>query len=73
MQAPRLPASGEPGSVVARVNDAGKVKQVRVYDESGNAAVDIDRGHPHHGAGEPHYHPWPNGERHPNGLPFREN
>jgi RHS repeat-associated protein len=72
VQARSLPKTAEPSSVLARVDLNGKLKQVRVYDDRGNPAVDIDWGHPHHGAGDPHYHPWPGGKRHEGGIPFRQ-
>ncbi len=54
----RLPRTGPPGQTVTRPDG----KQVRTYGPNGEAEKDIDYGHDH-GAGDPHAHDWPSGQR----------
>ena len=52
-----LPASGQPDSLVERVDDGGKLLQKRYYGPDGRALKNVDFDHDH-GAGLPHAHDW---------------
>jgi hypothetical protein len=56
-----LQRTGPPNGVGAVRGKGGRL-QVRVYDENGNASIDIDWGHDH-GGGDPHFHTWKGGVR----------
>jgi hypothetical protein len=53
-----LPASGTPGAVAEKKDQGGNVLQRRYYGTDGRAVKDIDFGHDHTGAGDPHAHDW---------------
>lgn len=53
-----LPATGTPGTTVEKWDDTGKVIQRRAYGSDGRAEKNIDIGHDHTGAGDPHAHDW---------------
>jgi hypothetical protein len=53
-----LPASGTPNSTETIRDKDGSLVQVRYYDDEGKAAKNIDHGHDHSDAGDPHVHDW---------------
>jgi len=53
-----LPANGVPGSTVEKRDSQGNLLQKRSYGKDGRAATNIDFGHDHTGAGDPHAHDW---------------
>jgi len=53
-----LPASGSPNSTQELRDVDGNLMQVRHYDSQGRALKNIDHGHDHSGAGDPHAHDW---------------
>ena len=53
----RTPAKGDPNSKVTFPDGRGG-KTVRIYGEDGFATKDIDYGHGHDGAPDPHVHDW---------------
>jgi hypothetical protein len=54
-----LPELSSPNSTKRRFDEkTGEVKQIRKYDKDGKPLIDIDFGHDHNGAGDPHAHDW---------------
>ncbi|OYV96170.1 MAG: hypothetical protein B7Z73_01180 [Planctomycetia bacterium 21-64-5] len=53
-----LPATGTPGSTGEKRDANGNVIQRRFYGLDGRAVKNIDYGHDHIGAGDPHAHDW---------------
>lgn len=43
---------------MVELKEAGKLIQRRYYGADGRAAKNIDFGHDHNGAGDPHAHDW---------------
>lgn len=52
------PFTGNPGETVTLTNPDGSPKQVRRYGPDGHPQTDVDYGHDHTGAGDPHAHDW---------------
>jgi uncharacterized protein RhaS with RHS repeats len=52
----RIPTRGQPNSTVTYPTPKGRT--VREYGSDGRAVKDIDYGHDHTGAGDPHVHHW---------------
>jgi RHS repeat-associated protein len=52
------PIKGEPGGTSEKPGRDGKPGQIRHYGEDGYPVRDIDHGHDHNGAGDPHVHDW---------------
>lgn len=54
-----LPELSSPNSTKRRFdNQKKKLLQIRKYDKDGKPLIDIDWGHNHNGAGNPHAHDW---------------
>ena len=53
-----LPATGTPNSTQEKKDLTGKIIQRRYYGADGRATLNIDYGHDHNGAGDPHAHDW---------------
>jgi hypothetical protein len=50
---------GPPGGTLEKRNpQTGELQQIREYDANGQPVKDIDYGHDHTGAGNPHVHDW---------------
>jgi hypothetical protein len=52
------PFTGKPGETTTLTNPDGTPKQVRRYGPDGYPQTDVDYGHDHTGAGDPHAHDW---------------
>jgi hypothetical protein len=48
----------ENGTIIDIDYYSRKIKQIRTYDSGGKPIKDIDFGHDHNGAGDPHAHDW---------------
>ena len=53
-----LPAFGTPNSTETLRDAGGNLIQTRQYNDQGKATKNIDYGHDHSGAGDPHVHDW---------------
>ena len=53
-----LPSRGTPGGSAEKRDGNGNLLQVRYYGDDGRAQKDVDYGHDHTGAGDPHVHDW---------------
>ena len=49
---------GKPGSTSTTTKPDGSPKQTRSYGSGDNPKTDVDYGHDHTGAGDPHAHDW---------------